>query len=328
MKKGKFPALPGVVVKSTQKGHRYLLHDKDSRGKDIYVTIPVVDTDTKKDYLEKVEKARIKLNAKKSICAFDDLVEEYILVRQLRPNSIRGLKGALKGFCLDDEKNRETYKKLLKSGQKSILTKTRRISAFYRYLIIYKHIQISDPTEGARIKYHSVRDRIMTDAEAKILFNRLQNLHPEIQMIIRLAFFTGARVSTILSMDKHTYRDGNLYYYNAKTGAPYAYPVPLKDNETVKIVEKFQKNGGKFQLTQSAILNRIYQFFVKNFPQKNGQTLTIHSLRHTLATRLIQAGVSPDIISRILDHRSVSTTLGVYARHSEEQISDALNKIF
>lgn len=65
MKKGKFPALPGVVVKSTQKGHRYLLHDKDSRGKDIYVTIPVVDTDTKKDYLEKVEKARIKLNAKK-----------------------------------------------------------------------------------------------------------------------------------------------------------------------------------------------------------------------------------------------------------------------
>lgn len=328
MKKPKFQALPGVVIKSTKKGHRYLLHDKDSCGKDIYVTIPVLDTDTKKEYLEKVEKTRIKLISKKNIHAFQELIEEYILVRQLKPNTVRGLRGALKGFGLNDAQNREAYKRLLRKNQKSIFTKTRRISAFYKYLIVYKRINISDPTDGVRLRYKATRDRVMTQAESEIFFEAMKEQHPEIQMILRLAYFTGARISTILSMDDNTFRDGLLFYYNQKTGAPYAYGVPLTDPDTIRMVCDFSKNGGKFSLTESTILNRVYQFFIQNFPKKDGQTLTIHSLRHTLATRLIQAGVSPDIIARILDHKSVSTTLDVYAKHSQNQISEALSRIF
>lgn len=328
MKKPKFQAMPGVVIKSTKKGHRYLLHDKDSCGKDIYVTIPVLDTDTKKDYLEKVEKARIKLISKKNIHAFQDLIEEYILVRQLKQNTVRGLRGALKGFGLNDAQNREAYKRLLRKNQKSVFTKTRRISAFYKYLIVYKRLNISDPTDGVRLQYRSKRDRVMTPDEAGIFFEKMKDQHPEIQMILRLAYFTGARISTILSMDEKTFRNGILFYFNRKTGSPYAYGVPLNDPDTIRMVQNFARNGGKFSLTESTIANRIYQFFIKIFPKKDGQTLTIHSLRHTLATRLIQAGVSPDIIARILDHRSVSTTLDIYAKHSQDQISDALSMIF
>ena len=44
-------------------------------------------------------------------------------------------------------------------------------------------------------------------------------------------------------------------------------------------------------------------------------------------TRALQAGVPAEIVSKLLDHSSVSITLNVYARYSREQIDSAIEKI-
>jgi integrase len=329
MKKNKFPALPGVVVKATKNGHRYLLHSKDSSGRDIYATIPVVDTDTKTEYLAKVEKARIKLNAKKNSNNFQELIEEYISVRQLSKNTVRALIHDLDGFGLDDAKNRARFLDMLKSGQKSINTRRAKISAFFRWLILHKRLDIHDPTDGVRIREKSEpRTRVMTADEEVTFFREMAKEHVDIQLCLRLAYFTGARLSSIMALNISQWKEGKLHYFNVKCGRPYAYKIPLTDPETIRLLNAACNGPSIFTLTQSSIQNRVYAFFRRNFPKKDGQTLTIHSLRHTLATRLLQSGVSPDIIARILDHRSVSTTLSVYARHSQDQIDGALSGIF
>lgn len=329
MKKNKFPQVQGVVVKTTKNGQRFLLHDKDSSGRDIYVTIPIEDTDGKKDYLEKVEKARIKLNAKKNSSTFYGLVEEYITARQIKKNTIRALKHDLVGFGLDNDENRKRFIEILGAGKKSIGTQKNRISAFYRWLILYKRLDIKDPTDGMRIaKTSSTRRRVMTTDEEAVFFQEMEKEHVDVQLCLRLAFFTGARISSILAIEKHSYRGGKICYYNAKCGRSYAYPVPLTDTETQKMITKACRQKAIFSLAPSTIQNKIYAFFRRNFPKKDGETLTIHSLRHTLATRLLQSGVSPDIIARILDHQSVSTTLQVYAAHSQDQIDGAFERIF
>lgn len=328
MKNKIFPRVQGVVVKKTKNGQRYLLHDKDIRGRDIYVTIQVVDTDGKKEYLEKVKKARIKLKLKKSESTFQDLIDEYIKVRQLRANTVRALKHDLEGFSLDDDANRKKFLALLEKGQKSIDTRRSKISSFFRWLILCKRIDVRDPTEGARLDKARPRKRIMTDAEQRIFFARMRKESLDVQLCLRLAFYTGARISTILRVDASTLNDGKLALYNVKCRRPYAFPVPLTDRETIKIYQKLAQNEHFFTYSPSTIQNKIYAFFRRNFPPKDGETLTVHSLRHTLATRMIRAGVSPDIIARILDHSSVSTTLGTYAKHSETQINSAFETVF
>jgi integrase len=55
-----------------------------------------------------------------------------------------------------------------------------------------------------------------------------------------------------------------------------------------------------------------------------------YSLRHTCATLLLQAGLSPKVIQERLGHSSISTTLGTYSHvlpGMQEQATDKLAEV-
>ncbi len=51
-----------------------------------------------------------------------------------------------------------------------------------------------------------------------------------------------------------------------------------------------------------------------------------HSLRHTHATKLIEAGVSPKVVQKRLGHTNIETTLNTYVHSTDEMENDAVRR--
>ncbi len=58
-----------------------------------------------------------------------------------------------------------------------------------------------------------------------------------------------------------------------------------------------------------------------------GKDITVHSLRHTFATRLIEKGVAMREVQELLRHEEMSTTADIYSHVSEQLERNAINKL-
>lgn len=54
--------------------------------------------------------------------------------------------------------------------------------------------------------------------------------------------------------------------------------------------------------------------------ERTGITFNLHALRHSLATDLLRKGVPLEVVSKVLTHRSVATTLGTYSHLGVEDL--------
>lgn len=68
--------------------------------------------------------------------------------------------------------------------------------------------------------------------------------------------------------------------------------------------------------TDAEILN------IEQFPY-----ITMHSLRHTFATRAIENGVNPKTLQKIMGHSNLTTTMDLYVHVTDEQLFEEIKKI-
>lgn len=332
MKEKDFPSVKGVIKKRTKNGQRYLLHGHDLAGKDVYITIPIEDTDGNKEYFRKIDQAKIKLNEKILGGSFRSIINQYFNYKQFAKNTRKNLR-FLADFCMDDKTNQKLVEDILnsdlKTSSKSIYVNS--IKAFFNWLIDVKQIKINNPANHVFIKTQvSHRTRCITDDELESLFDILKNgKDREIELVVRLAFFTGARISSIYALTPDSLKDGKIFYRNVKCKKEYDYPIPLNDNDTIKLYHLVASKGFMWSKKLDSFKNFIDNLMKSKFGKdQKGETLSIHSLRHSFASRAIQKGIPPEIVSKLLDHASINTTLAFYARHSQQQIDDAIEKIF
>lgn len=59
-------------------------------------------------------------------------------------------------------------------------------------------------------------------------------------------------------------------------------------------------------------VNVIFKNICKKYNIGKGYNMNQHMLRHTFATRCIEAGMPPNVLSKIMGHANVSTTLNIY----------------
>lgn len=59
----------------------------------------------------------------------------------------------------------------------------------------------------------------------------------------------------------------------------------------------------------------------------NIKPITIHNLRHTFASRCIEAGMSANILKVLLGHASLNTTMDIYVHVFDEEIFKEVNKV-
>ena len=87
-------------------------------------------------------------------------------------------------------------------------------------------------------------------------------------------------------------------------------------------IYKMKKNGSGYILTGTDRFTEPHTFYIryKNFLRRHGiEDNTFHALRHTFATRCIEAGFDTKSLAEILGHSSVTTTMNFYVHPSVER---------
>ena len=64
-----------------------------------------------------------------------------------------------------------------------------------------------------------------------------------------------------------------------------------------------------------------------NEEEKIATRLHTHMLRHTYATRCIEAGISPVVLQRLLGHKDIETTLNTYTSVFNRFKEDEVEKV-
>ena len=111
------------------------------------------------------------------------------------------------------------------------------------------------------------------------------------------------RLQEVMKRRFHSRRPGARYIFESTNGGPRGY--------TAQGIRKAIDRAG---LNDSAVV------------KDKGGKVTIHTLRHTFASRLVQAGVSLAKVSKLLGHSSVTTT-EIYAHLAPNEVSEEATKV-
>lgn len=171
-------------------------------------------------------------------------------------------------------------------------------------------------------KGHVARNRPWSGEECRVVIDRAP---PHLRLTIALAMFAGFRKADVLTMTKAAVKDGMIAVRTSKRGVDVSIPVHPALREAIeahdtKIVPR-RKNEVQLCLNSfgerwsESGYNSSFGKFIATLEAegKVAKGLTMHGLRHTLGTRLSEAGASAEEIMTILGQKSPAM-----ARHYSE----------
>lgn len=135
----------------------------------------------------------------------------------------------------------------------------------------------------------------------------------------------------ITNLDAHTGAKTSIVINTPKTSSSIRI-IPLPEALVKMIVElKHNKEEDSYLLTGSSkyIEPRIYYERYKGYLKHcDLEGYTFHTLRHTFATRCIESGIDPKVLSELLGHASVRITLDRYVHPSIDNKRKCLERLF
>ncbi len=162
------------------------------------------------------------------------------------------------------------------------------------------------------------------------LFAAAENLQE--RAVLHLFYSCGLRrseVEMINTKDIH-FKEQLLYVRSGKGAKRRVVPMPMQVAQNLENYYCQERIHQVAQNDESAfMLNKIggrmrgqgYQKVVKELIQRAclPKEVTLHHLRHSIATHLLQSGVSMELLRQLLGHSFLETTQ-IYAKVSKEQI--------
>jgi len=185
-----------------------------------------------------------------------------------------------------------------------------------------------------KFKEDNARERILTAEEARRL---LENASESIRPVLIIALNTGMRKNEILSLkwENVDLVRGYIFIEDSKSGKPRKIPM----NAAVSSAFMKLPHVSEFVFfnpeTKAPIKNIKTAFKAacrraKADPKDENDPgivgLRLHDLRHTAATKMIEAGVDLVTVSKILGHASIQMTMR-YAHPTPENMRRAVEKL-
>lgn len=186
-------------------------------------------------------------------------------------------------------------------------------------------------------------------------------------MAIKFDFYTGLRAGELLGLtwdcvnfDKNTVRINKQVQRNKnfdkradnKTILGFVYNTKTETStRTIKILRPLMKELKEYKIKQTALKKRIdkdYYNYNLVFPREDGyftdagtfldvftrmqkkleiSPRNVHAIRHTFATRMLERGVQPIVVSRLLGHASIKITHDIYGHVIQDFAEQELEKM-
>ena len=127
-----------------------------------------------------------------------------------------------------------------------------------------------------------------------------------------------------------TYRDSGIKVGSPKTKSGVrtipltdeAYAILMKQKKVKSKVVPIEWKGYIFVNTNTGVplMRERYDEDLTEICEKYGlRHISLHILRHTFATRCIEAGMKPKTLQKILGHKNISTTMNRYVHTTEDE---------
>ena len=211
------------------------------------------------------------------------------------------------------------------------------LSQIFNYAIIELNMDIPNPCDRIKLDSRLPKSHRMSatpEQEKAILETTADEL-----LIAPIIYYTGLRCGEVLGLrygDVDYEKDvinvkqavvhhGNKPVISAPKTANAVRTVPLLPQLKALIGQGDPTHyivGGEKPLTKSALDKRW-----KRWEKDHGVKIDRHSIRHTYATKLYEAGVGIKSAQALLGHADAQTTLNIYTHLNQSHISEAAEKL-
>lgn len=186
-------------------------------------------------------------------------------------------------------------------------------------------------------RFDNKRTRFLTKTEARQL---LQALHLKSQLwhdIAMVALLTGLRASEIFNLRVENFDMGNklLHIFDTKTTKTRTIPV---NKQLFKLLRTYVKDGSCkgfiFSTGSGCKISEVSKIFrqavadckFNNLVTDRRNSIVFHSLRHTFASWLVQAGTEIQVVGKLLGHANIQMTMR-YAHLNPDQGAKAVSRL-
>ena len=303
-----------------------MIHPQKSFHNSFNVIISVLAT----EWLDSI-KNNVKINTYKkyeSLCNKYIIVEVgNILVRLLSANNICSFTNKLIAYELSYQTINDILvilNLILKFGESEYRITPIKIN----YLKIEKHEM-----------------RVLSKSEQKVLTDYLINDNDIYKFGVLLTLYTGIRIGELCALtwdditDDYILINKTMYRTkgeNNKTEIKVGSPKTISSNRRIPLpqsllpyIRKYKNNGYVLSTKKQQYCEpRLMQLkFAKMIDECGIKKANFHALRHTFATRCIEAGVDVKTLSEILGHSDVKTTLNKYVHSSFELKQQSMRQL-
>lgn len=273
--------------------------------------------------------------ATRKIVRTDENLAEYISTLKNEPKSITMKRSTIKGFAdqfiftsdVSKKAVQQWVNKMVQDG-KALATVRRAVSelrGYWKYLAAIDVVS-EEPDPFSKLVFPTgksasglVRNAFSAEQISELYREAVASGDTVLADLIDLGRWTGCRIEELCSLPVERAKDGILRIEDAKTQAGWrSVPVHSKLAPTVaRLVRDSQdgyllsglavnKNGDR-----SAAMSKRFGRLKKSLG--HGDDLVFHSIRHSVATFLENAGIPENVSADLLGHKKTTMTYGLYS---------------
>lgn len=220
--------------------------------------------------------------------------------------------------------------------QKTVYDNMRAVQMFFSMLHIKGQIKIN-PASVLKYPFPEAKEdrTVLSQEEIKQLFENCINPHEK--AVLSLAYGCGLRVSEMSQCNIEDVRMNESILIVPKGKGNKRRTVPMSSGVTKELSDYFfnerihyntstekafmvNSRGGRMR---KYTFNKILQIIIKRTKNKEIQEkqISIHNLRHSIATHLIEQGVPLEQVRQFLGHSQLEST-EIYTRVSQKQLEN------